>query len=503
MYRSKNATKRDDRDDGGDNEQYNGGDGGQGDSSPVAGGGQGTNYGSPPAARSRSHSHHRGHHSMLQRASPASAADSPPGQRSHFCPSPWDSKSSSGSSYASSLTPGPQPTTDPTWPIQSSQLSLHNQQSLFPNHHPTYETQVPPIDTSGGKVNDFRSLCVTFPDYSVTQLQAIFESCGNDFDRTVDTILMRRWTEDSSSIGKLYGSDTGYNGGNLMSGQVNSSLFDTGSSSYLSSLNGSDRVMPPSSSHHHQPSPFAHNGYSSTSSLSGYPLSGHYSNNHSNNYLATSGTYHQQQCNAVQQPQVSQAQYPSQGMMQSHHLPHHQYSRSSFGSGSNGSNYYGVHSLAPTPSTYSSSNFSPSSQSQSGNHYGNSHQQKMTSRDPPNGSSSYHSMNGQSQSNPFMPPSVTSNSNRSSDHMSMYQDLGYGSGPRSFAATVVSQNSSSVPQQNSRDSSLNQSSSSNQSGSLNQSSTHQPQSMGNKSATFVPDRNNVESSQITITTSWR
>lgn len=423
MYRSKNATKRDDLDDGGDSEQYNG----QEDSSPVAGG-QGTRYGSPPT-RSRSHSHHRGHHAMLQRASPASAADSPPSQRSHFCPSPWDSKSSSGSSYASSLTP--QPTSDPTWPIQSSQL----QQSSFPNHHPTYETQVPPIDASGGKVNDFRSLCVTFPDYSVSQLQAIFESCGNDFDRTVDTILMRRWTEDSSSIGKLYGSDTGYNGGNLISGQVNSSsLFDT---SYLSSLNGSDRVMAPSSSHH-QSSPFAHNGYS-TSSLSGYPLSGHYSNNHSNNYLATSGTYHQQQSNTVQ---ASQPQYPSQGMIQSHH----QYNRSPFGTGSNGSNYYGVHSLAPTPSTYSSSNFSPSPQSQSGNHYGIS-QQKMTSRDSapnmtirdsaPNGSSSYHhhSMNGQSQSNPFMPPSVTSNSTRSSDHMSMYQDFGYGSGPRSFAAT--------------------------------------------------------------------
>ncbi|CAG2117820.1 unnamed protein product [Medioppia subpectinata] len=44
------------------------------------------------------------------------------------------------------------------------------------------------------KISDFQSLCLTFPELTATQLQSIFEQCGNDFQRTIDRVLMNKWS---------------------------------------------------------------------------------------------------------------------------------------------------------------------------------------------------------------------------------------------------------------------------------------------------------------------
>ena len=49
------------------------------------------------------------------------------------------------------------------------------------------------------KISDFQSLCLTFPELTSTQLQSIFEQCGNDFQRTIDRVLMSKWCSDTDS----------------------------------------------------------------------------------------------------------------------------------------------------------------------------------------------------------------------------------------------------------------------------------------------------------------
>lgn len=404
MYRSKNS-KSSQRD--GDNEQYDVDSQGSpaGISVPV--------YGSAasmdPARNPR--------HQML-RASPA-AIDSPPA-RSNFCPSPWDSKSSSGSSYSSS-TPGIE------WQ-QHNQPPFHSQHSV-----PHQANPVPAVD---GKIGDFRSLCVTFPDYSVTQLQAILEESGNDFDRAVDTILLKRWTDD-----QVKAPDIGYN--------TSSDSFNFGSS-YLN--NTYERQLPAMNhpSNHLQP-PLAQNGYGC------YPAT-HYYN--SNNVMASSYAQHSVQ------PPSPQTQYPPQVLPQSHHQPtmtgassleqHHQYNGTTYVSNPDGTtacSYYGSPSTNQT--TYSTFPSTPTAQ------HANSLYNplpKSLSHNPPNGSSGYPhnhtgTKNGQSQ--------YASPRGNRSDHSSTYQDLSAKSantftGPRSFAATVVSQSHSTPTHQSLTETMLNQ-----------------------------------------------
>ena len=47
------------------------------------------------------------------------------------------------------------------------------------------------------RIGDFQSLCLTFPELTATQLQSIFEQCGNDFQRTIDRVLMTKWCNDT------------------------------------------------------------------------------------------------------------------------------------------------------------------------------------------------------------------------------------------------------------------------------------------------------------------
>lgn len=408
MYRSKN-TKSSQRDV--DNEQYDVNSQG----SPV--GISVPTYGSAasmdPARNPR--------HQML-RASPA-AIDSPPA-RSNFCPSPWDSKSSSGSSYSSS-TPG----------IEWQQ---HNQPP-FHSHHsvPHQGAPVPAVD---GKIGDFRSLCVTFPDYSVTQLQAILEESGNDFDRAVDTILLKRWTDD-----QVKAPDIGYN--------TSSDPSFNFSSSHLN--NTYERQIPGMNhpSNHLQP-PLAQNGYGC------YP-SAHYYN--SNNVMASSYAQHSVQ------PHSPQTQYPPQVLPQSHHQPtvtgtpssieqHHEYNGTAYGSNSDGTtacSYYGSPSSIQT--TYSNFSSTPSAQHQT-SHFNHNQLPKSLSHNPSNGSGGYShnptaTKNGQSQ--------FSSSRGNHSDHNTIYQDLSAKSlnaftGPRSFAATVVSQSHSTPTHQSLTETMLNQ-----------------------------------------------
>jgi len=49
------------------------------------------------------------------------------------------------------------------------------------------------------KISDFQSLCLTFPELTPSQLQTIFEQCGNDFQRTIDRILMTKWCNETDS----------------------------------------------------------------------------------------------------------------------------------------------------------------------------------------------------------------------------------------------------------------------------------------------------------------
>ncbi|XP_074602832.1 uncharacterized protein LOC141856430 isoform X2 [Brevipalpus obovatus] len=49
------------------------------------------------------------------------------------------------------------------------------------------------------KINNFHTLCLTFPDYSPSTLQALFDQCGNDFEKTVDKILMSKWYNEPQS----------------------------------------------------------------------------------------------------------------------------------------------------------------------------------------------------------------------------------------------------------------------------------------------------------------
>lgn len=47
------------------------------------------------------------------------------------------------------------------------------------------------------KISDFQSLCLTFPELTASQLQSIFEQCGNDFQKTIDRVLMTKWCNDT------------------------------------------------------------------------------------------------------------------------------------------------------------------------------------------------------------------------------------------------------------------------------------------------------------------
>lgn len=49
------------------------------------------------------------------------------------------------------------------------------------------------------RISDFQSLCLTFPELTPSQLQSVFEQCGNDFQRTIDRVLMTKWCNDVDS----------------------------------------------------------------------------------------------------------------------------------------------------------------------------------------------------------------------------------------------------------------------------------------------------------------